>query len=383
VIPNVAQLVLVTFKKDNQGNLHEDVLGITDTGDTKLVQDLFKIAPTKVTPSVKPTVFGESLQVRGRKFTKTFRDIFNKLNATEREHDTEMGALLDMGGKDLILRAAGWVKPKGLIGSLASSALDRNKGLERELEDYINFRSTGMDSFHLTVSPWSNGRYGWKETINPQSSKIHREFVKQKAFKQEVPTEGSLYDEDKRKFILNVGFGLGFNIEKTAGDREAVENTIQAITTEGPIYAAIKALEASINRGTGLTQAESEIVLAGVEAGGEGVHSLATLNVVARYNLTPKGEVFTHSLVPEVDGKTNGTAILLSFFSPKMSTHLKEQLAKVGLYLDDAYTHYGAWKEANKHILDLYQSIASNWASNWTRVNPDSEAGVPVNPKKL
>ncbi|MGL5155090.1 MAG: hypothetical protein ACRC9H_09235, partial [Aeromonas veronii] len=325
IIPNVGKLIAVKFSdkltEENEHVLDDTIQSIVDVEDKSLVRDLFKLEPTKASPAKTPKTFTESLQVRGRKFTKTFRDIFNKLNATEREHDSGMSALLDMGGKNLILRAAGWENTKGLIGALASSAKDRNQGLERELNDYIEFKELGLDTFHLTVSPWSNGRYGWNEYINPQTSKIHREFVKQKAFQQKVNIKGdNKGDPSKRKFLLTVGAGLGINQEKDANHSKALRETLRVLTQDGPIKTAIDTLTAAILENRSLTTAEENIVMAGVKAGKEGVHSLAAINTVARYNIAKENRdtVFTHSLVGEVDGKTNGTAILHTFFAPEL-----------------------------------------------------------------
>ena len=376
IIPAAGTVVLAQFNAsevDDRLTLDDEVTDLIGDADVKYIESIFKMESSKAVPSATPTVFKNSLSVAGRRISKAFVNIFNKLNATAREHDTEMVELLSMGVDSLILRAAGWESSEGKIKALVRGIEDKNRGLEKELQDYKDFLDTGLDTFFLTVSPWSNGRYGWKEIVNPQSHKIHRSFVKQKAWKREAKLDTPIMERTHKDLLLAIGAGLGYTPENTSKDGKAVYDTYKAITEDTSVFRpAINILMNAIQSKQGISDADQEVILAAVAEAGEGMHSLESLYAAARYNLAKQSgqKTLTHSLIREVDGKTNGTAWMYSIFAPVLNTKTKEQFNKMGIYFDDMYTHYGDWKENNPSIHDVYQSITHAWESIYKGSEP-------------
>ena len=376
IIPAAGTVVLAQFNASEVNDrltLDDEVTDLIGDADVKYIESIFKMESSNAVPSAIPTVFKNSLSVAGRRISKAFVNIFNKLNATAREHDTEMGELLSMGVDSLILRAAGWESSEGKIKALVRGIEDKNRGLEKELQDYKDFLDTGLDTFFLTVSPWSNGRYGWKEIVNPQSHKIHRSFVKQKAWKREAKLDTPLMERTHKDLLLAIGAGLGYTPENTSKDGKVVYDTYKAITEDTSEFRpAINILMNVIQSKQGISDADQEVILAAVDEAGEGMHSLESLYAAARYNLAKQSgqKTLTHSLIREVDGKTNGTALMYSIFAPVLNTKTKEQFNKMGIYFDDMYTHYGDWKENNPSIHDVYQSITHAWESIYKGSEP-------------
>lgn len=247
----------------------------------------------------------------------------------------------------------------------------RNDGLVRELESLFEFIAEGFgeqidfdQQFFLQHEPWSNGRVGISSLINPQASKIHREFVSHPDWKVEIKSNSR---KMMRAFWVRVGDGLGFASDKKIHRTAKAEldkflkrpEIVQAID-------ALKELERNADNSEFVpTQAQEAAIVKAVEMGGEKFHSLQALTAVARYQIAEEasnGKPFSFSteLRADRDGVANGPMLSMLLLGGSTTAEgLSVLLKKGGFYTAaDNISQFNEWLASNPLNRDLYQTSA-------------------------
>lgn len=284
----------------------------------------------------------------------------------------DMWTLLQGLGEDTFLELAGYVEPdeSKMHKTTFTSTEVSNEALRRELTAAVEyFEYLGTDqAFYLPHSVWKQQRVGIDSTINPQSSKIHRWMITRADWKTTVDSK------DTDSFMLRVAEGLGVKTDKQANPaslkaakdlfdtKSADEKTRKKAIT---LQKAVDALIDSRQPGAEMTQAHREAILAGVNAGGEKMHSLDALIAMSNYqeaqqNANGKPFTFEVQLMGEVDGVTNGPMLShLALGAGASVEALMGRLNRGGFFEEGSgFQNYNVWRGGENHY-DLYETTIS------------------------
>ena len=238
----------------------------------------------------------------------------------------------------------------------------KNEALSRELDYMRDFISGLKDKGTNLDQPFFFGREVWKvfrvglasNTVNPQTSKIHRHMISMGGWETEVEFDSTNYDS----FILGVGESLGVSTDKQRNTQSLEE--AKALIEQDSIRLAVQALQ-SLQAGNSISRTEQEHILTAIKEGGENFHSLEGLTSLAQMETarTEGKSGFKTTLGREVDGVTNGPMLTLLQLAGAASTDLlKNTLRKGGFYFEgDEQQEFTEWKSVPGNE-DLYQSLA-------------------------
>lgn len=238
----------------------------------------------------------------------------------------------------------------------------KNEALSRELDYMRDFISGLKDKGTNLDQPFFFGREVWKvfrvglasNTVNPQTSKIHRHMISMGGWETEVEFDSQTYDS----FLLGVGESLGVSTDKQR-NHQSLEETKELIEKDS-IKSAVHALQ-SLLSGNSISRTEQESILAAIKEGGENFHSLEGLTALAQMETarTEGKSSFKTTLGREVDGVTNGPMLTLLQLAGAPNTDLlKNTLRKGGFYFEgDEQQEFTEWKSVPGNE-DLYQSLA-------------------------
>lgn len=259
----------------------------------------------------------------------------------------------------------------------AKSLQAKNDGLKREFERVRDYFQELVETSPLkldqplffTHNVWKQQRVGIETNmVNPQTSKLHRGLL----YRPEWETEVSSTDDTMmQNFRLRVMEGLGVKTEKQNTPKSLADfyQMTDPNSTDKKVVAirqAVQAIQDSWNPKTN-TWPEGQIpkeyqqaILAGVQAGGEKMHSLDALIALAQYE-SAKAQggkfKFTVRLMGEVDGVTNGPMLShLQLGAAPSVGKLYELLNKGGFYsISDNQTNYNLWRDQPGRR-DLYET---------------------------
>lgn len=224
-----------------------------------------------------------------------------------------------------------------------------NNALMNELDHWASFIKTQDPSapFYFTNVVWKNMRMGLtSNTINPQTSKIHRHLLANESYTIKIDMNDAVL---RKHFQAAVAESLGFPVDKTTAT--SIEKAFNALLTDPIINAGVEAIK-DINAGTLMTEAHSNSIVEAVKSGRNNVHSLDGLVALSEMQLnTP----FTTNLFREVDGITNGVIIGALQFITDTGKRFADRMAKGGVFTDGT-TSYGQFIEDGN--LDSYQDLA-------------------------
>lgn len=259
----------------------------------------------------------------------------------------------------------------------AKSLQAKNDGLKREFERVRDYFQELAETSPLkldqplffTHNVWKQQRVGIETNmVNPQTSKLHRGLL----YRPEWETEVSSSDEIMmQNFRLRVMEGLGVKTDKQSNEKSLADfdRMTDPNSTDPKVVVlrqAVQAIQDSWNPKTNtwpegqIPQEYQQAILAGVQAGGEKMHSLDSLIALAQYeSAKAQGEEFkfTVRLMGEVDGVTNGPMLshLLLGAAPSAGK-LYELLNKGGFYsTSDNQTNYNLWRDQSGRR-DLYET---------------------------
>ena len=275
-------------------------------------------------------------------------ELFNRKAKVAHEFNPTIIGYLDSipNGMELLKLAAGYTKDTAQYIAGIKQTLDANNDqIERTIGLVGSFRQVlknkKTSKFYISNELWINHREGMQSAINPQSNKIIRNLITPIAWESTFTKTDTMPD-----FLVKaIGQSLGVNHENKSAQefRLAVEQKL----AEEPIQKALQAIAES--KAADDTVRYLDTILAGVEAGGEHVHSLLGLLTYADYLATREGDKFTHRAYTEDDGKTSGVAISMVQLSRTLNMKV---LNKFGLLTNDNYRSYADYKD-----LDAYQSL--------------------------
>lgn len=235
----------------------------------------------------------------------------------------------------------------------------KNQGLQREyqrLMDYfaaLDKEAKLEEPLFFSHDVWVQQRVGIDtNVINPQTSKLHRRMVARPSWTVTIPFSAP---DAMNNFKLRVAEGLGVKTDKQSNE-QSLEEVGKAIN-QPAIKAAIKVLRKSITEG-GITPEEQRILVAGVQKGGEDMHTLDALMAMAHYleaKEAGKNE-FTTQLMGEVDGVTNGPMLShLLLGAADNVEQLFELLNRGGFYEHESgNVNYNVWRGTDGSR-DLYE----------------------------
>lgn len=277
---------------------------------------------------------------------------------------------------DILLQIAGKEDSGAAVHKSRRMSTDaKNNGLMRELDRFMSYvGQTGSDVLmHFEHSVWMQQRIGIATNmINPQASKIHRHMLYRAGWETTIDTNNV---DEMNNFRLRVAEGLGVKTDKKNKEKSLAEYVEKRASIEinGAVNVLVKSLEGPENGK--LSDNDQAILLAGVKAGGENMHSLSALMALAQYKLAVKNKQtsFTSQMMAEVDGVTNGP--MLSHLLLGAANSVKEMFAMLnrGGFFEqgNAHTEYNNWRDADGNF-DLYENTALHMtqAINAAKPNP-------------
>lgn len=371
--------------KFTKTKVHDKVEGIVNNikGSDGLLDTLFGIkshitgasfsepkkAPTKVKNSNQsvPTKISKILLKHSK------RKHLNKMNVAQPFMFLSHDAQMEMAGANADFETNTHITEQESVEAV-------NNSIEKQINDFhehiaMSQEQGGLDTpFYFEHEVWKNMRAGMKSnTVNLQSSKIHRHLLGMRAWEVKVdPSNPEQFDN----FMVGVAESIGISVDKemtTSSIEQAVAKLQTPVMQKG--IAAIKL----INSGADIdNQAEVEAdLLAAVKEGGEKLYSLDGLVAYAQMD---GDKPFKTNLFREVDGVTNGVIIgLYQLAAQGNATELLKQLERGGMFSDDT-KDWAEWYQRGNN--DSYQDMALSWISYKESIAYAVDKGIELDDKK-
>lgn len=245
------------------------------------------------------------------------------------------------------------------------SAEGYNEGLIREIDLFDEFAGNPehLDRpFFLRGNIWKQQRVGLKSnTINPQTSKIHRHLVSMTGWKVSVDVKQD--SVSNRMFRLNVATGLGIKTDKQTVERSLAQLG-EKLEDNQVLLDAVAVIKRNLD-GETLSDTDRGILADAVTVGGEAMHTLDSLQGLAQWELAADQglDSFETDMMLEIDGVTNGPMLAqLQLGAAPTVGELNQILNKGGMYeLGSDFSNFNTWKESSGEP-DLYETLASDIA---------------------
>lgn len=376
------KLFSLNTSKEDPSVLSQELREIKQVSDKvyPVLADLMGSELNRPMPTFEPVAFNEETADRSlQKNTDQLIEAANAKNAEPKVLNESMYRVASRLSNEA-LQTIGGVEPvttethhvDDLFGAKA-----RNNTITQELQTLFDFVQTAFgdtvdfaQQFFLQHEPWSNGRMGIKSVINPQASKVHREFVSNPDWKVELKSNNT---KAMRAFWVRVGDGLGFASDKKL--HRVAKGELDKFLAREDIVAAIEAIK-DIERnaevpGYSPTKAQEAAIVHAVSEGREKFHSLQALIAVARYQLAkesaPAGQPFTFTteLRADRDGVANGPILSMLLLGGASTVEGLIKLMKKGGFYTTAdmldgkvMTQFNEWLASDKNNRDLYQTTA-------------------------
>jgi hypothetical protein len=220
------------------------------------------------------------------------------------------------------------------------------------MNDYLK-ENNNDEPFYFTHDVIKNGRLLLDSTtFNPQGNKLHRHMMKIEG--QESTVDLSSDDPtDLQYFLIAFAQGMGLKVDKQLHSKTLAQ--VRDLIEHPTVVAAVKALNEKDGE---YSQDQLDAILAGVAKGEEKTWSLDALVAYAAYEKAKiDGVIFTHDLMVEADGITNGPGIATIQFGIGFSREDKAlRLKKIGVNVDGDVEEFGAWIDRPMNR-DNYETI--------------------------
>jgi hypothetical protein len=261
--------------------------------------------------------------------------------------------------EDFLEQIMGTRDPKGVLDIHRDSQEAKNEALRREHEIVKEAIADGTDTVRFLYNVQSNFRANINSSgLNYQSGKaLHRTILTMKDWEHEISKEelGKFYEiikqdgthnweevpEGMQQVLVATGFGLGLKTGKQGVDKavegpQMWEDYVTALQDpEGVLRPAINLLKKPRKPGAKFSKEEAKIIGAAAQEGGERGWSLFSLNAWAEMeNAAEKGESWTNRMPMEVDGLTNGLAIVALQIPNGDEDHIRMMFNRTGVFLD-------------------------------------------------
>ena len=274
----------------------------------------------------------------------------------------EMYEAMQAIGKDNILKIAGFKTVDELHKVNQESAQAQNDNLEaqydflnEELHSPLNVGGVNAD-FYIVSEAWKNHRAGIStQTINPQTSKIHRFAMQKHGWTQRIDFDNS---DQMEQFVLNIAAMSGLVKTDQQSDTKSLE-LFDTAKTNPKFVDAVNTAKKIINKDA-ITEAEAT-ALADFSKAGEGMMSLQAVMAYAKYQIAADNgsSGFEATLAIGVDGKTNGPILsMLANGAANSVDSLLGLMERGGLYnANSKEKSFNTWY-AQAGSNDLYQHLA-------------------------
>ncbi len=354
-----ASFQFLRIATDSDGKLNAGATKIMEAtrGTQGILDKVFSVEAGLKEPSLAPIPFQQT------RTKNTTQGVPSKLAAVM-EHENsvpsyvrqDMWQLVNQIDDATMMEIAGAEHLEGKHAANIPSLEATNDGLARELDRFKSFvggmedQTAGM-YFEHTV--WKQQRVGIAtNAVNPQTSKIHRHMLFRPSWETKIDHNDAAQMEN---FQLRVAEGLGIKTDKQSNGR-SLDKFNQKVAD--PVIQDAVAVLVQMLEGQDMTAAKEKILLAGVKAGGEKMHSLDALMALAQEQFST-GDTFTTHLMGEVDGVTNGPMLShLLMGAANSVADLFKLLNRGGFYeLGNEHSQYNLWREAEGHF-DLYENTA-------------------------
>lgn len=291
-----------------------------------------------------------------------------------------MYKLISKLGKEAVYKLAGLnTDLDNVQANRLESVTGENLEVTYSIDSLFNFldKMDKKKDIFFRHEKWKDGRIGMVTMagINLQADKNHRHLFGYKDQKIKIDLENPSHIE---YFKLAVAQGLDIDVDKQDFDTSLAE--LDAKIAEPVFQEAL--LE--INKLLVDMPYDEDKLIAGVKAGGMKMHTLDALVNYKRYELAKKANrPFYTDLFLETDGITNGVILSLMQFgatanmSKGQIEHIKKLLSQGGVFSDNSFESYAAFKNIQKQIqqdvadgklvpdetlgLDAYESMARLW----------------------
>ena len=368
-------------------------------GNKGVLDNLFSVDSGVVMPTLAPVEFTQTHAKNGMELPTELIEYLKKHNQQPNTlKQASWNVYENISDDTLVKMASGeWVIP-GETQAMDVDAINaRNDALQTQvtnLREFVTYfleqADEGKDGayntpFFFQYTAWNQQRVGLlNNTINPQMSKLIRAVVQRAGWESTISTDSK--SDSLQDFKLRVLEGLGsktnnepnsetlkkypdlfefngYDDYETAAKSEdkkfvAINRAVRVIAAQmddsDPKYKDMVGADGKF------TANAQKALIAGVQAGGEQMHSFDAIVALAQLRFAQQNghAKFKTSMIGETDGVTNGPIIAHALFGAANSPEeLAEFLKKGGfLSMEDAETEYNAWhKESGNY--DLYEGM--------------------------
>lgn len=333
-------------------------------GTGSVLNKLFGIEAASKAPSFTPVKFTQKSPKKSRtNLAKSFVRKLNKLAKEPYVIRPRMFIASKLFSTDTLKVMAGYKRDGEYTIHKVNLKRERSKNdaVSRDIDNLLEWQGMvleqegGIDTpFYLTPSVWKQQRVGFAENlIDPQQSTAHRFYVGMKGQQVTIDLKSKNAPKLMKNFRLGIAQGLGIKVDKQ-NHQESLEQ-LDALMQTDEVQKIIAILKDSLEKGEGteLSPVNQKIVSDFV-VDRAGLHSLHVLMEWANFELAvDSGTPFTTDVMIEVDGVTNGMALLMVQLG-LVNKRLGEMF---GFFTrDSGHSDYIEAKVANKG-LDLYENI--------------------------
>lgn len=328
----IDKVVVASVKGEEFNEVHPIIQGFIDSvKDTdQMLTKMFKVEDFRKGATTEP-IKQVVKKVRG-----TNQDVPEEVRDTIRKHQ-ELKHYLKREQVEVFLSLPVEVQREMLgytfdMKSVHEKRKNAVEGANRAINASINHMNDFLvennndEPFYFTHDVTKNGRLLLDSTtLNPQGDKLHRHLIKIAGQESTI----DLRSEDStqlQSFLIAFAQGMGIDVDKQLQADSLKE--VNELINKPVIVNAIKAIN-DVNM-----EGRDAAILAGVKKGGEKTWSLDALVAYAAYvkAALDGSDLFTHDLMVEADGITNGPAIATIQFGVGANKEDKVvRLKKVGV----------------------------------------------------
>ena len=360
---------------EDYAQLHPTLQGITDSvKDTDaLLTKMFQVESLSTGPTLEPESF-VTPKVRG-----TNQDVAKEDQDTIREHqkmkhyikDAQVNNLKGLSTDGLRTILGYRHDMDNVQENRKDSVNSSNRGINKSINTLNEFlETTGSGTpFYFKHDMMKNNRLLLvSNTLNPQADKLHRHMVKI----QNQEATINLNDTDptnENNFLIAFGQSMGIDIDKMLNSDSLVE--VKELIETDVVQEAVKAIN---SKDGDFTPEQEAAILAAVKEGGEKAWSFDGLVGLAGYvHAKDNGEAsYTHDLMVEADGITNGPAIgTIQFGIGNNINDIVARLKKVGINPKGDTQEFGEYI-SQPGSRDNYETITLELNKKLDSLDPDS-----------
>ncbi len=277
--------------------------------------------------------------------------------------------LVQFLGKDTILKIEGYLTEEEINEHHVTERLSliaKNESIVRALDNAVNFVNESSEvsaPFYFEYEVWRNSRVGIvSNTVNPSATPMHRHLFGIKSHRVKVNTVAQ-----RNAFKLAVSLAFGHSIDKTT-EKTSLDRFDQIINND-IVKKGIKALSTKQTSENKLELQQD--ILAAIEYGGGGIHTLDGLVALGAYS---PSKTFNTNLGIETDGITNG--VIIGLLQSMLESDMNSVLAAGGIFTSIKDTNFGTWKEQSPTNFDSYERLANIWNKELVGLNLKENSGL-------